>query len=122
MTSPSRTADAHRARAILQTTADELRDLARKTDHIQAIVSQMITEGVDVSDTHIYELQSLDHITQSIDGLADFLCALSTDTPKDWAYTDLKAADCVKLEALAARLAGKVSPASNENNADVDLF
>lgn len=121
-TLPSTTPDTYTAHALLQSTADELRDLARKTDHIQAIVSKMVTEGANISDSHIYELQSLDHITQSIDGLADFLQALSTDTPQEWAYKDLKAVDCVKLEALAARLSGKTPPASNENDADVDLF
>lgn len=119
---------AYTAHSTLQITAKVLRELARKTDHIQDIVGQVIRNasrsGEAASDAHIKELQSLDHITQSIDGLADFLGALAEDTPTEWKYADLNAVKSVKLEALAAQLSGAKAPVteSDETDGDLDLF
>lgn len=112
------------AQSVLQTSTEVLRELARKTDHIQDIIGQVISGGGCATDAHIRELQSLDHITQSIDAMADFLGALQQDTSEAWVYPHLNATKSVKLEALAARLAGMELPSTDadDDDGDLDLF
>ena len=114
----------HTAESVLLRTADELRTLAQKTTHIQEIVGTLMSNAACIGED-ISDLQELDHITQSIDGLSDFLRALASDTPTTWNYPELLALKTLKLEGLAARLSNtaKETPTSTlDDDGDLDLF
>ncbi|MBL4870420.1 MAG: hypothetical protein JKX72_05650 [Robiginitomaculum sp.] len=110
---------------VLQNTANELRALTDKTAHIQTVIGKlMATCSADATDT-LHDLQSLDHITQSIEGLAHFLDALSGDTPAHWQYPDLVAVNKVKLAELAQSLLSSTDcePIVTESvSGEMDLF
>ncbi len=115
--------DMHTAESVLLRTADELRTLAQKTTYIQEIVGTLMSNAACIGED-FSDLQELDHITQSIDGLSHFLQALAKDTPSAWHYPELLATNSLKLEGLAARLSNTqpCNPMNNGDEDDLDLF
>lgn len=125
MNNPAENPAAHSASCVLSSTANELQDLAKKTADIQTLVGTLLPQLPKGVGADLYKLQNIDYITQSLEGLADFLDHLASDTPKEWVYPHLAAADVVKLEALAARLSGdsdKISRTTPDDDGDLDLF
>lgn len=116
--------DGYSCARVMANAAKELRTLTNSAHHIQGVVGKLIANSPSGADETIRDLQALDHITQSIEGLAQFLDALSGDTPSNWEYPDLAAADRVKLEDMARRLLNKppnCSPPSDDDG-ELDLF
>lgn len=109
---------------VMSNAATELRTLTESAHHIQNVVGKLISAAPSGAEETIKDLQSLDHITQSIEGLAQFLDALSGDTPSDWKYPDLAAADRVKLEDMARRLLNKPPHCTptKDDDGELDLF
>ncbi len=120
------TAPEHSAHCVLSATANELHDLAGRTAGMQILIGKVIANAELAAQSDLYELQQLDHITQSLEGLADFLTHLAISTPKNWHYPNLAAADVIKLEALAARLTGNACQINatlcEDSGGDLDLF
>lgn len=117
--------NAQKAIDMLKNTAVELQVLAHKSDHLQIIIGQIVNDSANATDSQVRDLQALDHLTQSLDCLAKFLTSLSQDTPSDWVYPDVQAAQCVTLASLAARLEGKpqqIVQNGNDADGDLDLF
>ncbi len=116
--------DGYSCARVMANAAKELRTLTDSAHHMQTVVSKLIATSSTGADETIRDLQALDHITQSIEGLAHFLDALSEDTPAGWEYPDLAAADRVKLEDMARRLlnAEPNCAAPDDRDGDLDLF
>ena len=115
----------HSAHTVLARTVKELRDLAESAEHIQNLLSGIL-ETVPVDAYPVYDLQRLDYLKQSIDGIADFWQSLNDETAAEWSYTQVElAAEQVKLYALAERLCG-ISPTQSkppiQEPSDCELF
>jgi hypothetical protein len=89
----------------LHRTSRELRALAAATDTIQCLVGELLLERKPTDVTSLLELQRLDHLRQSIAGIADFLDALGTAAPSHWRLDAMAASRAVSVLELAQRLA-----------------
>lgn len=83
----------------------ELRGLAGATDGIQCLVSELLLDHKSTDVTSLLELQRLDHLRQSIAGIADFLEALAAAAPPHWLLDAKAASQAVTVSELAWRLA-----------------
>jgi hypothetical protein len=109
----------------LDRTSDELRKLQSVTDGVQHLVGEILLNHRAGEVASLIELQRLDHLSQSIAAIADFLEALAANTPSHWALDAKSASKCVKLSDLALRLASAADTGSSGHAApagDFELF
>jgi hypothetical protein len=107
----------------LHRTSRELRALAAATDTIQCLVGELLLERKPTDVTSLLELQRLDHLRQSIAGIADFLDALGTAAPSHWRLDAMAASRAVSVLELAQRLAcaPDARPAAHATSHAADL-
>ena len=90
--------------ALLNVVADELHSLAVDVERLHDIVE---LPGVrdSLRQAQCFDvLQGIDHITQNLMGLADFLKKVSTSVPENWGLDARAACDSVLLASLSERL------------------
>lgn len=90
--------------AVLNVVGDELTHLAAAVEQLHDIVE---LPGVRESlrEAHCYNvLQGIDHVTQSLAGLSEFLTVLASSVPPEWALDTTPACDVVLLASLCERL------------------
>lgn len=92
------------AARVLNGTSRELRTLAAMTIQIQCLVSQLALEIASTDTTSLRGLQQLDHVAQSIAGIASFLEALAATAPANCQLDAVSAALSVNIADLASRL------------------
>lgn len=105
--------------AVLNVVGDELTHLAAAVEQLHDIVE---LPGVRESlrEAHCYNvLQGIDHVTQSLAGLSEFLTVLASSVPSEWALDTTPACDVVLLASLCERLkrptdARKTASGNNE--------
>jgi hypothetical protein len=90
--------------AVLDGTSRELRALARTAIQIQCLVSELALEVAPTDTAGLKGLQQLDHVTQSIAGIASFLAALAATAPGGCVLDVASAARHVDVADLALRL------------------
>lgn len=89
---------------VLDGTSRELRALVGTAIQIQCLVSQLALEIAPTDTTSLRGLQQLDHVTQTIAGIASFLEALAATTPENYEVDAISAARVVNVSDLASRL------------------
>jgi hypothetical protein len=89
---------------VLDGTSRELRALAGMAIQIQCLVSELALEVAPTDATSLRGLQQLDHVTQSIAGIATFLEALAASAPAGCLLDAASAARHVDVSDLATRL------------------
>jgi len=90
--------------AVLNVVGEELHHLASAVERLHDIVE---LPGVrdSLREAHCYDvLQGIDHVTQNLAGLSDFLSTLAKSMPEDWALDTTPACDVVLIAALCERL------------------
>ena len=93
-----------RAALTLQRTSRELRKTMDMVEDLEQVVSLAIALAGGADAEQMLELQKLDHISQKILGVADFLDALTQSMPPHWLVDAKTASRSVLLAELGARL------------------
>jgi len=102
---------------VLEGTSRELRALAGMLTQIQALLSQLV-EDASRSPASLIGLQELDHVTQSVEGIASFLESLAASAHPRWRVDAASAARSVDMSGLASRL-GSAEPGANATTLDL---
>ncbi len=95
---------------LLNVVGDELHHLAVAVERLHAIVE---LPGVKESlrDAHcVGVVQGIDHVTQHLAGLSEFLSTLTTAIPDEWALDTAEACDVVLIASLRERLERPTMP------------
>jgi hypothetical protein len=98
------TADRTSLPLLLNVVGDELHHLAVAVERLHAIVE---LPGVKDSlrDAHcVGVVQGIDHVTQNLAGLSEFLSTLTTAIPDEWALDTTEACEVVLIASLRERL------------------
>ncbi len=91
-------------RNVLGRVGEELERLAGLLDRFETAIGPWLPEAVGRDPRLVRQVQSLDEMGQSLNGLVAFLAALVPDTASQWHLDPGPAAGVVKLADLAARL------------------
>lgn len=113
------------ATATLNCASGELRKTVELVEGLENVVSLALSRSGGAGHDQMLELQKLDHISQKILGVADFLEALSEGLPDDWRVDADKAARRVLLAELGKRLGSPESaepPAEPPESAECEMF
>jgi len=89
---------------LLNVVGEELQHLAVAVERLHTIVE---LPGVRESlrDAHCFGVvQGIDHVTQHLAGLSEFLSTLATAIPQEWALDTTEACDGILIAALSERL------------------
>ncbi len=89
---------------VLNVVGEELAHLAAAVEQLHDIVE---LPGVRESlrEAHCFNvLQGIDHVTQNLVGLSEFLAVLASSIPAEWALDTTPACDVVLLASLSERL------------------
>jgi len=110
---------------VLNRTSDELRKMQSGIIRLQNAVSTMMQAGVHTREADMNELQYLDHLSQEIAAVADFLGSISSHLSENVLVDTHKTTASVTLGKLATRLRG-IEDALTEphapNHNDYELF
>lgn len=96
--------------ALLSVVGEELHHLAAAVERLHTIVE---LPGVKESlrDAHCFGVvQGIDHVTQNLAGLSEFLSTLAAAIPDEWALDTTAACDTVLVASLSERLKRPTSP------------
>lgn len=96
--------------ALLNVVGEELHHLAQAVERLHDIVE---LPGVkdSLQEAHcLGVLQGIDHVTQNLAGLSEFLSTLTTKMPEDWALDTTAACDVVLIASLCERLKRPAAP------------
>ncbi|SKA37068.1 hypothetical protein [Consotaella salsifontis] len=104
--------------------ADELKVLSKVTEDMHQIVCDDCAREHLHNQDFVRAVQSIDHTTQILDNLSEFLGLVAKDTPEDWSLDVGHALDTVRLAALKSRLAPNHALVvwEKDESGDVDLF
>jgi len=91
-------------RNVLGRVGEELERLAGLLERLETAIGPWFPEAAGRDPGLVQQVQSLDEIGQSLNGLVAFLAALVPDTASQWHLDPGPAAGVVKLADLAARL------------------
>lgn len=109
------------AAGVLAGVGAELRGLASTVDEMESLVGNLIVAGAFFGSDSVYQLQALDHLRQSLQGIADFLDGLSANLPET--RVDANAASAgVKLSQLRRALTGFAITGDNQCATDSGAF
>jgi hypothetical protein len=109
------------ARDVLIRTSNEVRMLSEMAGDLQNLVGNLVVAGAFGGSQSIYELQSLDRLSQNLDAVAEFLLTLSESAPLDWKIDVTRAAETVKLADVSVRLTGQ-KPETEDSNGEFEDF
>ncbi len=99
------------AAVTLRRTSRELRKTIGMVEDLEQVVGLAIALAGGADSEQMLELQKLDHISQKILGVADFLDELTRSMAPDWRVDAKAASRCVLLAELGARLGDGDLPA-----------
>lgn len=88
---------------VLDRVGSELRQLASAVEGLEALVGKLVISDTVSKLQSVYELQALDELRQTLDGLADFLDHVTFDAI-DCRIDAIAASRVVKLASLSKRL------------------
>ena len=113
------------ASATLFRASEQLRQTVAMVEDLENVLGRAVSRAGGAEPDQMFELQKLDHISQIILGVADFLEALGEGLPPHWRVDAHKASRRVLLAELGKRLG---SPESAEaqpespNSAECEMF
>ena len=82
----------------------ELRQLASATDRLQAAISPAISVADLNSSGLLPAMQSLDRMSQTLCGIADFVAVIASSVPESWGVDSRAASLALSLTDLSTRL------------------
>jgi hypothetical protein len=101
----------------------EIRMLSDGVNDLQELISNLVVAGAFGGSHSLYELQSLDRISQSLDAISDYLGGASKLSSQDWKIDVAEASRCVKLAEISDRLNGvKREETTQSGSGDFDDF
>ena len=109
---------------VLDRVCGELRHLASAVEGLEALVGKLVISDSVSKLQSVYELQALDELRQTLDGLADFLDHVTFDSI-NCCIDAVAASRVVKLASLSKRLsevAAIADVSENEEAGQVELF
>ena len=112
------TADHTPVPMVLNVVSEELHHLATAVERLHDIVE---LPGVRQSlrDAQCFDvLQGIDHVTQNLVGLSEFLTTLARTIPADWTLDTTPACDVVLLASLSERLKQPTTPRQTSSGCD----
>lgn len=91
---------------VVATVSHEVRLLADAMNELQEVVGKLVSSGQISGSGALYELQSIDCISQSLDAISDYLGGISKLASPEWKIDAAEASRCVKLAEMSDRLNG----------------
>jgi hypothetical protein len=108
---------------VLATVSHEVRMLADSAAELQDLIGNLTVADHAAPSTSIYDLQALDHLSQSLEAIAEFLAAVSKLSASSWQVDVTEASRAVRLAELGRRLNGGHAVAETaESTGDFDCF
>ena len=98
------------ASATFRRTSLELRKAITMVEDLEQVVGLAIALSGKADAEQMLELQKLDHLSQKILGVADFIDELTKEMPPHWTLDAKGASRCVLLSELGAKLGGGSPP------------
>lgn len=117
-TRPADTTDHTPVPMVLNVVSEELHHLAAAVERLHDIVE---LPGVRQSlrEAQCFDvLQGIDHVTQNLVGLSEFLSTLARSIPAEWALDTTPACDVVLLASLSERLKQPATPRQTSSGCD----
>lgn len=108
---------------VFMTLSNEIRLLSDGVNDLQELIGNLVVAGAFGGSHSLYELQSLDRISQSLDAISDYLGGASKISSPDWKIDVAEASRCVKIAEIGDRLNGIAREDASQNGAgDFDDF
>jgi hypothetical protein len=108
---------------VFTTVSHEIRLLSDGVNDLQELISNLVVAGAFGGSHSLYELQSLDRISQNLDAISDYLGGASKLSSPEWKIDVAEASRCVKLADVSDRLNGIEREEASQNGAgDFDDF
>jgi len=108
--------------SALGRTTHEIRRAAAVLVEIEHAIGNAITGSSEWDREHLREIQMLDHVQQTLDGLSGFLDALRVGLSEEWVVDAKGAARSVNMSDLSARLRGDDSAKGDEPKSSEDVY
>jgi len=108
---------------VLTMVSEEIRMLSDGVNDLQELIGNLVVAGAFGGSHSLYELQSLDRISQSLEAISDYLGGASKISSPDWKIDVAEASRCVRIAEMSDRLNGiKRDDASHNGAGDFDDF
>lgn len=108
---------------VLTMVSEEIRLLSEGVNDLQELIGNLVVAGAFGGSHSLYELQSLDRISQSLEAISDYLGGASKISSPDWKIDVAEASRCVRIAEMSDRLNGiKRDDASHNGAGDFDDF
>lgn len=105
---------------VLTLLGHELRMMSDGVSELQDVIGNILSNVEPCSGSHLYELQSIDKLCQTLAALSEFIDGIAEQASPDWRVDASRAALGVKLADLSNRLNGR---AAQSDESDVfDCF
>lgn len=91
---------------VLATLSNEIRLLSDGVNDLQELIGNLIVAGAFGGSHSLYELQSLDRISQNLDAISDYLGGAAKISSPDWKIDVAEASRAVKIAEIGDRLNG----------------
>lgn len=103
---------------VLNVVGEELNHLAADVERLHAIVELPGVRDLLRAAQCFDVLQGIDHVTQNLVGLSEFLSTLARSIPDEWALDTTAACDVVLLASLSERLKRPAAPRPTSSGCD----
>jgi hypothetical protein len=108
---------------VLMTVSDEIRLLSDGINDLQELIGNLVVAGAFGGSHSLYELQSLDRISQNLEAISDYLGGAAKLSSSDWKIDVSEASRRVKIAEISDRLNGITREHALQNGAgDFDDF
>ena len=98
---------------VLTTLSHEVRVLSDSVNDLQDLIGNLVVAGAFGGSQSLYELQSLDRLSQSLDAVSNYLIGISKLAKPEWKIDVSEALKSVKLADVSERLSGIKSETSD---------
>jgi hypothetical protein len=104
--------------ALLNVVAEELLHLAAAVERLHDVVELAGVKHALQDAKCLNVVQGIDHTTQNLAGLSDFLTTLAATVPDEWTLNTAAACDVVPIASLSERLRQPTAPRSASPESD----
>jgi len=108
---------------LLNVVGEELHHLAVAVERLHDIVELPGVRDSLQCATSLNVLQGIDHVTQHLDVLSNFLTTIAAAAPEDWTLNTTAACDVITIASLSERLRRPAAPRPAQSaNDDCEFF
>lgn len=104
--------------ALLNAVGEELHHLATAVERLHDVLELPGTKESLRDSKCLNVLQGIDHVTQNLAGLSDFLTTLATEVPREWTLDTSAACEVVLIASLSERLKRPAMPRPDSQKSD----